>query len=245
MGFLKLRSNLAESKDVRTFSAEELLSPFLKVISSPATTGVITSIALAAVGKFFSYGLISKNSVDLERSLYKLATAITHCRFEATDQNEDDAVLLRILSLMEEAVCKDHGPLLPDESVCEIVETCLSMACQMRRGDLLRRSAEITMVKLTQSVFSRLQALDQEDDSIDTIEEVQMHPESQAFNGIEEVESKIEVSSSAPPQQTGEDSISSLINLKPCGVGSLREILRVLISILDPSIFINIQIALE
>jgi brefeldin A-resistance guanine nucleotide exchange factor 1 len=90
---------------------------------------------------------------------------------------------LRILAVMRELICGDGGsnigtfgidaplqhssasPLkqkssladcLGDESICEMMETGLSMCCQMRLSDLLRRTAEQSMTTMVRALFSRL-----------------------------------------------------------------------------------------
>lgn len=91
-----------------------------------------------------------------------LSAAITHCRFEASDTAADETVLLRILKLMENMLGGPGGDLLGDESVCEMMETGLSMCCQMRLSELLRRSAEMSMITMCQVVFERLKSLEAE-----------------------------------------------------------------------------------
>lgn len=91
-----------------------------------------------------------------------LSAAITHCRFEASDSAADEIVLLRILKLMEGMLSGPGGDFLGDESVCEMMETGLSMCCQMRLSELLRRSAEISMITMCQVVFERLKHLEEE-----------------------------------------------------------------------------------
>lgn len=94
--------------------------------------------------------------------MQSLSAAITHCRFEASDSAADEIVLLRILKLMEDMLSGPGGNLLGDESVCEMMETGLSMCCQSRLSELLRRSAEISMVKMCQIIFERLKWLEVE-----------------------------------------------------------------------------------
>ena len=91
-----------------------------------------------------------------------LSAAITHCRFEASDSAADETVLLRILKLMEGMLSGPGGDLLGDESICEMMETGLSMCCQIRLSELLRRSAEVSMVTMCQTIFERLKHLEAE-----------------------------------------------------------------------------------
>lgn len=100
-----------------------------------------------------------------------LSAAITHCRFEASDSAADETVLLRILKLMEDMLSGPGGDLLGDESVCEMMETGLSMCCQVRLSELLRRSAEISMIAMCQIIFERLKSLEIESgEDLDAIE---------------------------------------------------------------------------
>ncbi|CZT46658.1 related to GEA2-GDP/GTP exchange factor for ARF [Rhynchosporium secalis] len=159
-GFGRLRRELTGCKDIRKFDTPSLLHPFLQVIQASATSAPITSLALVAITKFFSYNLISPDSPRLSLAMQSLSAAITHCRFEASDSAADEIVLLRILKLMEGMLSGPGGDLLSDESVCEMMETGLSMCCQARLSELLRRSAEISMVKMTQVIFERLKHLE-------------------------------------------------------------------------------------
>ncbi len=137
-----------------------LLHPFLQVIRSSSTSAPITSLALVSITKFFAYNLIGKDSPRLPLAMQLLSAAITHCRFEASDSAADETVLLRILNLMERMLAGPGGDLLGDESVCEMMETGLSMCCQIRLSELLRRSAEMSMISMCQTIFERLKSLE-------------------------------------------------------------------------------------
>ncbi|KAI9679248.1 MAG: GDP/GTP exchange factor for ARF [Caeruleum heppii] len=158
--FARLRYDLASCKDIRSFDTPSLLHPFLQVIRSSSTSAPITSLALIAITKFFAYNLISADSPRLSLAMQLLSSAITHCRFEASDSSADEIVLLRILKLMEGMLSGPGGETLGDESVCEMMETGLSMCCQIRLSELLRRSAEMSMVAMCQVIFERLKYLD-------------------------------------------------------------------------------------
>ncbi len=61
---------------------------------------------------------------------------------------------------MEDMLSGPGGDLLGDESVCEMMETGLSMCCQVRLSELLRRSAEMSMIAMCQIIFERLKSLE-------------------------------------------------------------------------------------
>ncbi|KAL8831454.1 MAG: hypothetical protein Q9191_000865 [Dirinaria sp. TL-2023a] len=160
--FARLRNDLRGCTDIRMFDIPSLLRPFLQVIRSSSTSAPITSLALISITKFFAYNLIGRESPRLPLGMQLLSAAITHCRFEASDSAADETVLLRILKLMEGMLSGPGGDLLGDESVCEMMETGLSMCCQMRLSELLRRSAEMSMIAMCQTVFERLKYLEAE-----------------------------------------------------------------------------------
>uniref|UniRef100_A0A093VLR4 SEC7 domain-containing protein n=1 Tax=Talaromyces marneffei PM1 TaxID=1077442 RepID=A0A093VLR4_TALMA len=166
--FTRLRSDLKSCRDIRTFDAPALLHPFLQVIRSSSTSAPITSLALVAVTKFLAYDIINRHSPRISVAMQLLSAAITHCRFEASDTVADEVVLLRILKLMEGMLSRPEGELLGDESVCEMMETGLSMCCQNRLSELLRRSAEMSMINMCQVIFVRLSTIDMEEGRDDT-----------------------------------------------------------------------------
>ena len=101
-----------------------------------------------------------------------LSAAITHCRFEASDSAADEIVLLGILELMENMLSGPGSDLLGDESVCEMMETGLSMCCQTRLSELLRRKAEMSMITMCRIIFERLKSLEIEvGEDLDNVEE--------------------------------------------------------------------------
>lgn len=222
--------------NVSELTAGTIFAPFLDVISSQSTTGPITFLALSAITKFIEYDIVSKNTIGLQPAICDLATAITHCRFEATDQAEDNAVLLKVLSLMEEVVCGIGSDQINDETVCDVIETCLSMACQMRRGDLLRRSAEMTIKKLSRAVFLRLSELEPEvliDAKSVKKNDLQM---SEPVGEDDPTSEELVHVADTLDEESGH--LSHIVKpFERYGLASLREYFRVLISIIDPTNF--------
>lgn len=126
--------------DLYQLDALTLLSPFLAVIRSSDTTGPITAIALSSIDKFLTYSLIHLQSPSLALAMSQVSAAGTHCRFEASDSISDEVVLLKILDVLRNALTGPVGHILTDEAVCEMMETGLSMCCQMRlSGEFSRR----------------------------------------------------------------------------------------------------------
>ncbi|OAX83989.1 hypothetical protein ACJ72_01652 [Emergomyces africanus] len=261
--FTRLRIDLKSCKDIRDFDTPALLHPFLQVIRSSSTSAPITSLALVSITKFFAYNIINRDSPRLSMALQLLSAAITHCRFEASDTSADEIVLLRILKLMEGMLSRPEGELLGDESVCEMMETGLSMCCQVRLSEVLRRSAEMSMINMCQVIFQRLSHLDIEDmPDRNSLQEESLREESGNFKMDPSVDgdtvtsqhpSTLGMDTSTPEKgrSSGEEDSEAVVNgdtaanhptphedmspeVKPYSLPSIRELFRVLIDLLDP-----------
>lgn len=169
--FLQLRSILTETDDLYLIDSLTLLQPFLLVIKSSSTSGHITALALNSVSKFISYNIISPaRSKNLSSTLVQIISSLTHCRFEAADQNSDDSVLLKVLRLLELIIESPLSNLLPNEVVLEVIQTCLSLACNKKRSEVLRKAAEMAMISITVRIFSKLKELEPEMEKIDDLQ---------------------------------------------------------------------------
>jgi golgi-specific brefeldin A-resistance guanine nucleotide exchange factor 1 len=257
--FTQLRSDLSGCKDIQSFDAPALLHPFLQVIRSSSTSASITSLAVIAITKFFAYNLITLESPRISLAMQLLSAAITHCRFEASDSSADEIVLLRILKLMESMLSRPEGRVLGDESVCEMMETGLSMCCQSRLSEVLRRSAEISMVTMCQVIFTRLKNLQAESKMSEgehvestifvAAGNVKMDP---SVNGNSVVSprttaSAVEVTNAETSEKPMEEAQPAAETVTPThekeneaaeaapySLPSIRELFRVLIDLLDP-----------
>ncbi|ORZ01929.1 hypothetical protein BCR41DRAFT_342440 [Lobosporangium transversale] len=157
VGFNDLRSRLATTIAVKDMDAIALLDPFLEVIQSGDTNGPITGAALSSVEKFLTYKIINEESPNVSHAMQRLAVAATHCKFVASDSVSDEIVLLKILQVLRIALTSGPGDFLSDESVCSMIETGLSMCCQVQLSEMLRKSAEHTMTVITKAMFEKLQ----------------------------------------------------------------------------------------
>ncbi|KAI0450865.1 Sec7-domain-containing protein [Xylaria acuta] len=253
-GFGRLRHELSSCKDVHDFDAPALLSPFLQVIQASSTSAPITILALKAIRKFLSYGFISPDSPRFPLAMQSLSTAITHCRFEASDSAQDEVVLLMILHLMEDMLSGPGGALLSDESVCEMMETGLTMCCQSRLSELLRRTAEASMVRMCQIIFEHLKHLEvQAGDDLEALdnqangdmEVLRMVPstngnhviassdappsEERSSSSTENASNDVEINSASAPSDAPD-----ALDIKPYSLPSMKELFRVLVDLLDP-----------
>ncbi|OBZ90807.1 hypothetical protein A0J61_01144 [Choanephora cucurbitarum] len=265
-GFNSLKNYIETVDDVKDLDAVNVLNPFLEVIRSGNTTGPIAGTALGSVEKLLHYGIIGISNSRVASAMNALSSAATHCKFEASDAASDELVLLRMLQVLQMAITSECGQVLSDEAVCEMMETGLSMCCQMRLSEMLRRSAEHVMINMVIAIFERLKGLEDEwqfvespndgteepaDPHMSTPKPIQSPtPEVPQSAEAKEQEAIIEASFVDSPvpedeeekeEETKQDSkeetgitATEPTSLRAYGLPAIRELLRVLISLLNP-----------
>ncbi|KAJ9155067.1 Pattern formation protein EMB30 [Pleurostoma richardsiae] len=263
-GFGRLRHELTGVKDIYRFDSLMLLYPFLQIIQTKGTAAPVTVLALRAIRKFLAYGFISPESPRFTLAMQSLSAAITHCQFDISDSAQEEVVLLMILNLMEDMMSGPGGDILSDESVCDMMGRGLTICSRSRFSEVLRRTAEATMVRMCQIIFEDLKHLEEEageeSDALDRktngdMDNVKMDP---SANGTEvprspqvnpsdprpSESSEKEGSSGTESSGTGETdgttaSVASdaaeSVDLRPYSLPSVRELFRVLVNFLDPS----------
>ncbi|XP_067092095.1 Golgi-specific brefeldin A-resistance guanine nucleotide exchange factor 1 isoform X3 [Osmerus mordax] len=154
--FSHLKEILNSIKELSDVEPNVFLRPFLEVVRSEDTTGPITGLALTSVNKFLSYGLIDADHEAAAEAIENMADAVTHARFVGTDPASDEVVLMKILQVLRTLLLTPVGGHLTNESVCEIMQSCFRICFEMRLSELLRKSAEHTLVDMVQLLFSRL-----------------------------------------------------------------------------------------
>uniref|UniRef100_A0A9J8A8K9 Golgi-specific brefeldin A-resistance guanine nucleotide exchange factor 1 n=1 Tax=Cyprinus carpio carpio TaxID=630221 RepID=A0A9J8A8K9_CYPCA len=96
------------------------------------------------------------NHEGAAEGIENMADAVTHARFVGTDPASDEVVLMKILQVLRSLLLTPVGAHLTNESVCEIMQSCFRICFEMRLSELLRKSAEHTLVDMVQLLFSRL-----------------------------------------------------------------------------------------
>ncbi|XP_030426923.1 Golgi-specific brefeldin A-resistance guanine nucleotide exchange factor 1 isoform X9 [Gopherus evgoodei] len=154
--FSLLKEVLNTITELSEIEPNVFLRPFLEVIRSEDTTGPITGLALTSVNKFLSYALIDPSHEGTAEGMENMADAVTHARFVGTDPASDEVVLMKILQVLRTLLLTPVGAHLTNESVCEIMQSCFRICFEMRLSELLRKSAEHTLVDMVQLLFTRL-----------------------------------------------------------------------------------------
>ncbi|OWB55197.1 hypothetical protein B5S28_g1065 [[Candida] boidinii] len=165
--FLELRSILTELNSIDDINVLTLLQPFLLVIRSPNTSNYITSITVNSLSKLMKYGIINKKIENINQYLPQIISSLAHCKFEGSDQNQDDILLIKILQTIESIVLSEFGDLLDDDSMFEAVSTCFSLSINSRRREILRSVAETTLINITERMFKKLKDIHVENQNFD------------------------------------------------------------------------------
>ncbi|XP_058825554.1 Golgi-specific brefeldin A-resistance guanine nucleotide exchange factor 1 isoform X2 [Topomyia yanbarensis] len=154
--FHELKETLLQVEDLRLVEPGVFLGPFLEVIRSEETTGPVTSLALAAVNKFLSYGLIDPTHSTLAATVESIADSVTHARFVGTDQTSDGVVLMKIVQVLRTLMLSPEGSALSNESVCDIILSCFRLCFEPRLNELVRKTAENALRDMVLLLFMRL-----------------------------------------------------------------------------------------
>ncbi|KIO27117.1 hypothetical protein M407DRAFT_73603 [Tulasnella calospora MUT 4182] len=150
---LRTPTGTGDTVDILSIPLPIVLAPFLALIRSPLSTGPITATALAAIHNFFTAGLINEHSKDTQRGLGELSNSLAHCKFEATDSSGDEVVLMRIVNVIDTCQTSVVGNLLGDVELCEMLETVLTICCQMRLSGQFIPLDGTNRRRLTQNAF--------------------------------------------------------------------------------------------
>lgn len=102
------------------------------VLKSPNVTGPIVESVLTALDTFFQSGIITKNSLHIRSSISTLLEAVAKCRFEATDRNQDEVVLVHMLELLRSTISLDIGFILSDDDIWSIFDTVFINSQEVR-----------------------------------------------------------------------------------------------------------------
>eukprot|EP00929_Paragymnodinium_shiwhaense_P105158 TRINITY_DN70072_c0_g1_i1.p1 TRINITY_DN70072_c0_g1~~TRINITY_DN70072_c0_g1_i1.p1 ORF type:complete len:1596 (-),score=442.89 TRINITY_DN70072_c0_g1_i1:249-5036(-) len=151
--FQRLFEELTYTNELQEFDAVAYLGPFIDVIQSDATDGEITAVALGAVDKFVSFGLINPDSPRCMDAVNALAWGIIGCRFVSSGGDRDEAVLLKIANVMINTLRCPAGEYLGDMCVWHMVKKCFQIARQPRSSHLLRASTESTLQQMVLTIF--------------------------------------------------------------------------------------------
>ncbi|XP_014204621.1 Golgi-specific brefeldin A-resistance guanine nucleotide exchange factor 1 isoform X2 [Copidosoma floridanum] len=155
-GLSTLKETLNDVKHLSELEPGVFMAPFLEIIRSEEITGPVTCLALSAVNKIISYGLLDSEHPAIAPCVEAIADAVTRTRFVGTDSTADGVALMKILQVLRSLVLSPPGDNLSNESMCEVLLSCFRICLETRLSELLRRTAEHCLRDIVQHLFVRL-----------------------------------------------------------------------------------------
>ena len=148
----------ATADDAREMTPVRYLEPFLDVVRSVETSGLITSRALSAILKIIKSECVRPDVPGGAGAvMHAVADSVTLCRFEATSAEDDDAVLSQILYVLAACVRCECGYALSDDDLCDVFQACYRIGHQSgKETSLLRELSKQTLSEIVYHVSQRL-----------------------------------------------------------------------------------------
>lgn len=151
--FQKLFEELTYMHELHEFDIVAYVGPFLEVIQSDATSGELTAVALEAVDKFVSFGLVHPDSPKSMEAINTVAWGVINCRFLSNGTASDEVVLLKMVGLLLDCLRCSAGQYLSDPCVWHMVRKCFQISRQPNASYLLRSSAEGMLQQMVLTIF--------------------------------------------------------------------------------------------
>ncbi|KAI3640545.1 hypothetical protein MIR68_001423 [Amoeboaphelidium protococcarum] len=173
-------------------SESDALKAFMRVITASDVNGQLTLLALQSIDRFIQSQHFNNNCMPL---LGSILASVVQCKFEASDSNVDECVLLAIMQVLlhgiEVFVSSSSSEMLfpngissavavvGDALVCAIMETIFSILYQTRLSDVLRKSAELNVIQIFKLLVRYLESQDVAVNEQDAIgqNDAQVNPE--------------------------------------------------------------------
>ncbi|KAL6331275.1 hypothetical protein AAG906_009703 [Vitis piasezkii] len=149
---------LAVIRQWRTIDPSIYLAPFLDVVQSDDVPATATGVALSAIFKILKLEIFDEKTPGARDAVNSIVTGITTCRLERTDPVSEDAILMKILHVVQQSAI---------------------------RGDLLQRGARHTMQELIQTIFSRFPEINKDrDKSLNDFQDGDINNEMESGYGV-------------------------------------------------------------
>ncbi|KAF6262925.1 hypothetical protein COO60DRAFT_554928 [Scenedesmus sp. NREL 46B-D3] len=104
--FRSLRRKIFDWEDWSAVQPLEFLAPFLKLVREPEVSGPITGVALTALWRLLSSGVLGVHCKGAAVAVNAIVDNTTQCKFEATSPASDEVVLFNILQVTSRCTCR-------------------------------------------------------------------------------------------------------------------------------------------
>ncbi|KAL4166898.1 hypothetical protein KRP22_012385 [Phytophthora ramorum] len=237
--FKQLHYELQSVTDLADVDTVTYLLPFVMVIESERTSGFITGAAISAINKFLLYGLITCDSLRADVAINRIAVCVSRCRFEETHRADDEAVLMKLLELVEYCVRCDAGHLISGDNLWKMLQLCYSIRCQPRSSMHLCRSADNTLSHLVLTVFDRIDELEPQTKNSQPLSpqtQQQQEVEQRKDHSLPEYDESLEIGLGEQPPATVELTTDATKAAdKPYGIPLLERILHFVSGLISPT----------
>ncbi|KAK1930394.1 ARF guanine-nucleotide exchange factor GNOM [Phytophthora citrophthora] len=241
--FKQLHYELQSVTDLADVDTVTYLLPFIMVIESERTSGFITGAAISAINKFLLYGLITCESLRADVAINRIAVCVSRCRFEETHRADDEAVLMKLLELVEYCVRCDAGHLISGENLWKMLQLCYSIRCQPRSSMHLCRSADNTLSHLVLTVFDRIDELDTQRKTSQPL--LPLSPQTQHIQGgaevkeeeeaVPEYDTSLDIGEQLPAVHVEPTTDAAKAADRPYGIPLLERILHFISGLISPT----------
>ncbi|KDO25709.1 hypothetical protein SPRG_09008 [Saprolegnia parasitica CBS 223.65] len=125
-----LRAQVQQWTDPHDFEPQTVLRPFLDIIRNENTTGPLTRSAMEAVCSILH--VYDENAtlhgIPMQHALADVLDAVTQCRFQETEPNSDQYVLLTVVRVLDMVLQCRAAATLTDDTIWHVVEALYAIA---------------------------------------------------------------------------------------------------------------------
>jgi len=136
------------------------LTPFLSLIKASDVSGPITGAAAVALQRILGSNLITPHTVNAEAAINQIVEDSTQCKFESTNNAQDEVVLLNIVQVLEQAVQCNAGVLLSDDTLCKSFQAAFMLGDPISKpkeyGDIMGYYSRQACGSMVRALFTRL-----------------------------------------------------------------------------------------
>ncbi|CAG9315835.1 GBF1 [Blepharisma stoltei] len=147
--FKSLFQSLLVCSDVDSL---DFWSPFLKIIQSTEVAGPIVGVALSSIHKFLLYGFLSPTSGFI---LNNIVNSVVQWNIPGLYSSNDEVIFMKLLQVFLECLRTQASIYLTDASVWSIVKRCFDVFDKERVSELLKKTAQNTLLQIFIVIFNR------------------------------------------------------------------------------------------
>ncbi|OQS00566.1 hypothetical protein ACHHYP_20127 [Achlya hypogyna] len=153
----KLRLQVQQWTDPHDFEPQTVLRPFLDIIRNENTTGPLTRSAMEAVCSILH--VYDENAVlhgiPMQHALADVLDAVTQCRFQETEPNSDQYVLLTVVRVLDLVLHCRAAATLTDDTIWHVIEALYAIAHSndARISSVIRGVATDSLQRMMHVIF--------------------------------------------------------------------------------------------